>query len=367
VSIPTYRVQVFKFADTTSYGVGDLLVEFENAKNLGWGRYLNDVSEAFFTVNQEDPKITLLRGYEGKAHVRIYRNSDLVWGGWLMEHDANADDVIFYCYGYESGLFWMHSDWDQSFTSSQVDVIVTALWDRAKTGLANSNLGWATTGTIEAPVTVSSGATALVLPSYKLYYKRILFSMRELAAFSMSDTTNTVVFEITPSGTFNFWKNRGVQRNDVVLRWGDEHIQAFSDIATPIDYRNEILAVGSQPNNVSLRTTQTSGSGVTTYGRRQESIYLSYVRDGDELDRVSKLRLARAVRTDPAIAVAIHPGTLQPPNTTGSPFNLSDTIKLDIDYGITSINAYYLVVGTRVVLKRGTEKVQLLLSPKPGS
>lgn len=367
MSIPAYRVQVFKFADTTNYGVGELLVEFENAKNLGWGRYLNDVPEAFFTVNQEDPKITLLRGYEGKAHVRIYRNSDLVWGGWLMEHDANADDVIFYCYGYESALFWLHSGWDQTWTSSQVDVIVDALWDRARMGLANSNLRWTTTGTIEAPVTVSSGSTALVLPSYKLYYKRILFSMRELAAFSMSDTTNTVVFEITPSGTFNFWKNRGVQRNDVVLRWGDEHIQTFSDIATPVDYRNEILAVGSQPNNVSLRTTQTSGSGVTTYGRRQESIYLSYVRDGDELDRVSKLRLARAVRTDPAIAVAIHPGTMLPPNTTGSSFNLSDTIKLDIDYGITSINAYYLVVGTRVVLKRGTEKVQLLLSPKPGS
>jgi len=214
---------------------------------------------------------------------------------------------------------------------------------------------------------VSAGATAIVMPSYKLYYKRILFSMRELAAFSMSDTTNTVLFEITPSGTFNFWKNRGVQRSDVVLRWGDEHVQTFSDIATPVDYRNEILAVGSQPNNASLRTTQTSGSGVSAYGRRQESIYLSYVRDSDELDRVSKLRLARAVRTDPAIAVAIHPGTMIPPNTTGSSFNLSDTIKLDIDYGITSINAYYLVVGTRVVLKRGTEKVQLLLSPKPGS
>jgi len=367
MSIPSYRVQVFKFADTTSYGVGDLLVEFENAKNLGWGRYLNDVPEAFFTVNQEDPKILLLRGYEGKAHVRIYRDSDLVWGGWLMEHDANVDDVVFYCYGYESALFWLHSSWDQSWTSQQVDTIVSDLWTRAKTTLANSNLGWVTTGTIEAPVTVSSGSTPIVLPSYKLYYKRILFSLRELAAFSMSDTTNTVLFEITPDGTFNFWKNRGTQRNDVVLRWGDEHIQSFSDIATPVDYRNEILAVGSQPNNASLRTTQTSGSGVTAYGRRQESIYLSYVRDSDELDRVSKLRLARAVRTDPAIAVGIHPGTLLPPNTTGSSFNLSDTIKLDIDYGITNINAYYLVVGTRVILKRGTEKVQLLLSQRPGS
>jgi hypothetical protein len=367
VSVPSYRVQLYKFADTVTYGVGDLLAEFENVKNIGWGRYLNDVSEAFFTVNQEDPKILSIRGYEGKCHVRIYRNDDLVWGGWLMEHDANDDDVIFYCYGYESALFWLHSDWDQTFTSSQIDTIVSTLWTRAKTTLANSNLGWVTTGTIQAPVTISGGATALTIPSYRLYYKRILFSLRELAAFSMSDTTNTVVFEITPSGTFNFWKNLGVQRSDVVLRYGDEHIASFQDISTPIDYRNEILAVGSQPNQAILRKTQSSASGITAYGRRQEAINLSYVRDEDELTRVSKLRLARAVRTDPTVSVNIHPGTMIPPNCAGSSFNNSDTIKLVIDSGITNINAYYLVVGSRVILKRGIEKVQLLLSEKPGS
>src|SRR3972149_8584957 len=79
---PSYRVQVFDVLAGGTYGIGTLLAEFENSKSLGWADYLNDVPEAFFTVNQDDPKLSLVAGKQGKAPVRIYRNSDLVGGGW---------------------------------------------------------------------------------------------------------------------------------------------------------------------------------------------------------------------------------------------------------------------------------------------
>ena len=63
--------------------------------------------------------------------------------------------------------------------------MVSDQWIQAKTTLTNSNLAWVTTGTIQAPVTTSGGGTAIVLPSYKLFQKRILFVFREMSAIGI--------------------------------------------------------------------------------------------------------------------------------------------------------------------------------------
>lgn len=441
---PKYRVIVRDFG--ANFGPGNVIAEFENAKNIGWGTYLNDVPEAYFTINQEDPKLQLIRGYEGKSHVQIYRDSDLVFGGWLMEHDATAEDAVFYCYGYLGGLFWLHTDWDQKWPLStitkkaksgttvtlttsedhgmiagdkifielngtdaefpegaqtvlaapttttftyttgtsatvaettltgvnrvqfQVVQIINDLWTRAKTTLANSNMAWVTTGTIEAPVTESDGAIPLALPDYKTYYKRILFVFKDLAAFSVSDTTNIVSFEVTPSGTFNFWKDRGVDRTSTVqFRYGDNKISSFGDTSQPVEYRNTIIAAGSQPFEITGRTTSEDATGQTEYGRREETIYLQYVRTDTELQRIADLRLSRAKRILPTIYLNTHLNSFTPPGATGAAFNIGDTVKVDIDWGITNVDGPYLVTGVKVIVQRGTERVRLLLQERPGA
>ena len=441
---PKYRVIVRDFG--TNFAPGNVIAEFENAKNIGWGTYLNDVPEAYFTINQEDSKLQLIRGYEGKAHVQIYRDSDLVFGGLLMEHDATTEDAVFYCYGYLGGLFWLHTDWDQKWPLStitkkaksgttvtlttseehgmaagdkifielngtdaefpegaqtvlaapttttftyttgtsatvaettltgvnkvqfQVVQIVNDLWTRAKTTLANSNMAWITTGTIENPVTESDGSIPLALPDYKTYYKRILFVLKDLAAFAVSDTTNIVSFEITPSGTFNFWKDRGVDRTStVVFRYGDDKISSFGDTAQPVEYRNTIIAVGSQPFEITGQTTVTDASGQTEYGRREETIYLQYVRTDTELQRIADLRLSRAKRILPTIFLNTHLNSFTPPGATGAAFDVGDTVKVKIDWGITNVDGPYLVTGIKVIVQRGTERVRLLLQERPGA
>lgn len=363
----TYRVQIYGFADTTTYGVGSLLAEFENAKNVGWGEYLNDVPEAFFTVNQDDPKVQLIRPYKGRAHVRIYRNADLVFGGWLGEFDANDDDVVVYAYGYLAATYWMVSDWNTQHKDVQIDTIVSALWTRIKTTLTNSLLGWVTTGTIEAPVTTSGGSTAIVLPYYAMYYKRALFAFRELAAIGMSDTTNTVVFEITPSGTFNFWKNRGQDRPEVLFELGDGKVAGFRELSFPVFHRNDLPVVGSAPNDLLLRTEATNSSDITTYGRRMEPIYFSWIRDETELERASALRLARALRDDTEIQLRFFPDAVAPLHANGGAWRLGDRVKVKVQRGITNIDEYRMVTGCQVVWTRGAEHVRIMTQQRPGS
>jgi hypothetical protein len=369
---PEYRVQLFQFVNSSTFGIGPLLAEFDKAKNIGWALYINDVPEAFFTIDQDDPKLKLLRGYEGRCHVRILRNTDVVWAGWgAMEHDATFRDAVFTCYGYIGGTFFLPTDWDVQYNQAQIDSIVSDAWTRAKTGISQSPLNFVTTGTIQAPVTTSGGATPIVLPIYSAFYKRILFLLREMAALSHSDTTNTVQFEITHSTTptFNFWKNKGSDIPAAYLQLGDDKIKDFRDLTQAIYRRNQIVGVGAAPNNALLRYQWTSpdGSELNNYGARVEPVYLRWVRDQTELQRALSLRGALAQRNLTDLQILLHPNVVLPPGATGNLFGIGDRIWVKIDRGIVNVNNYYQVTGVQVLFMKKNETTKLLLQQKSGS
>lgn len=361
---PSYQIVVYS-RHATTFAVSTPLAWIESAHNLGWSDYLNDVPEAFFTLSQDDPAVSLIRSYLGRAHIRINRIdpesgvSSLVWGGWLgTEVDQTASDVIFYAHGYMSSLWYLHTDWDQSWTTSNLGTIAAALWTRAKTTIANSELNWCVQGTVQAPATTSGGATPIILPVYQTYYKRILFALRDLADIGRSDTTNAVVFEITPSGTFNFWGAKGADR-DVAYTYGTRQIKDFRIIQTPIDRRNQVLAVGNSPRDLILRTEQSATPGV--WGRRQEALLLQWVRDQTELERVAKLRMTKANRDYLQMMLMFHPGSVIPINVTGAPFELADRITIRITKGTVAINQRMLVSGIQVLFVGGVEHTRLLV------
>lgn len=371
----TYSVEVWSRA-TADLGYGSRLAYLENAKNVGFANYLNDVPQAFFTVDQDDPKLALIRDYVGKAHVRIYRlegigspTQTLVWAGLLLEADANERDVVFYCYGYLAALFWLHTDWNVQYKATQINTVVSDAWTRAKTTLTNSEVKFVSTGTIEAPVTTSGGAVAIVIPQYGLFHKKILYLLNEMAALGVGNTTNVVAFEITHASTptFNFWKNKGSDKPNIQFEYGDKRVSGFSDIWLPVYRRNDIIAVGSAPNNLLLRTEtdDAADSGSPGYwGRRQEVIYFPWVRDTTELARVSGLRAALSKRNQHVVTLRFFPNSAKP--TAASPgWSLGDRVKVKIDRGATSINSvYYLVVGEKVLYVRGTEHVRLELQER---
>ena len=374
--MPEYRVIIYN-ADTgaaNDFGYDGVLAEITHAKNIGYAHYLNDIGEAFFTVNQDDKRVQQLRAAEGTAHVVIARDGQAVWRGILAEHDANMTDVIFYAYGYEHVFYHLLTPWNFTMKNKTVKQVIDKLWSRAKS-LDNSQLQFVSTGTTQAPVTTSGGSTAITLNEYKAHFKRILHAMKELVAVSTSDTNNVVYFEIdygnsitSDYAVFNFWKDNGTDTS-VELQYPGV-INNFSDRYVPIYQRNDVKVVGSGARQQIYRVgehTTTGTFGSNQFGRRMEPVNITWVRDEDELERVAKRRKALAIREDVNMFIRCHPNTLLPWRAPGSGYELGDRIRINIDRGITQIDKMLFVVGQQVIVANGVEYVQPMLVDRPGS
>lgn len=363
--VPTYRVLVYDMAGA-NFAKGNLIAEFENAKNVGWADYLNDVPEGFFTVNQDDRKLAALRPHKDNAHILIYRDDDLVHAGMMGEWQANARDVIIYSYGYLAALYLLLTDWALSYTNAQIGTIVSDAWTRAKTTLSSSLVGWCSTGTVQSPVTTSGGATPIVLPTYKAFYKRILFLLREMAALGRGNTTNNVVFEITPSGVFNFWKDKGVDR-PIIWRYGDGVVRDFDEDMATIYRRNDLMAVGANPNNVLLRQEESDPADILARGRRMDTVYFSWVRDSTEMGRALDFRFSLAKRDSTDTTIHFYANKLIPAGATGAQFALADSVHVKVDRGLTNLDGLFQVVGQQVFWVQGQERVRAIVQEVPGS
>lgn len=362
-----YRVQVFQFADSTDFGIGRMVADLANAKNIGWGDQANAVPGAFFTLNQDDAHALALAPVLGRSHVRILRDDKVVWAGWLMESDETPDDIVYYAYGYLAGLYWALTDWKDTLTNQPVSAIVHSLWYRAQSGITQSTLAWVPVGTVEGAQNGTDGSGEIVLQEYVTYYKRVLFAMQELAALGMSDTPNTVVFEVTHSETpqFNWYHNRGVRREDVRWSFGDGIIRSFRRNRMPVFTRTDVKSVGSLASQTLARSEVELSSAINTFGRRQEPMFLAWVRDQTELDRVTRLRFATAVREENDLTLRLFPNSVVPPGGKGAKFRVSDSIWIDIERGATVIRGFFRVVGFRVIVMGGEEHLNVDLQSTP--
>lgn len=363
-----YRVQVFAF-HSPDFRRGGLVAEVSTAKNIGYGRYLNDVHELFFTISQDDSIASTLSAYRGKAHVLVWRGDKVVFAGWFgMEYDATSTDIIYYCYGYIAGTFWSTTGWNQEWAGASLNTIVDDLWSRAG-AYTDSMLNWIDVGQIQPPMTTSGGSTPITLPTYEKFYGRVLFALQELAALGMSDTTNQVIFEITHdhAPVFNFWANRG---SDIplTLEWGGKYVRDYHEYGVPADHRNELNGVGSDSRNILYRRSDVDTADSTAVGRRIEPILYTWVRDETELERVNKRRLAMAVNDDVDLALDLFPNSLVPSGGRDALYELGDRPIVRIDRGATQIDRRMLIRGDQVtVYQDGVERVTLLLQEIPGS
>ncbi len=369
-----YRVQLF--APGTFFGVGGLICEFVNPKNLGYAKYINDVPEAFFTLMQDDPRVNI-RAYEGVGHIRYLRDGKVVWRGFLGEHDANAQDVVFYCYGYEAALYWLLTDFGKldKWRDENIETIVGQVWSEVA-GYSDSQLPWVSTGTIESPYTTTAGTTKIKLPTYRPYYKRALFVFQELASLGTSDTAQIVKFEIAYTSdptdndaTFNFWRNHTTDQ-PATLQYGT-NIEDFDDKFAPILLRNDIFGVGSGAHALNMLLTHekhtTGGTyGSNAFGLKQEPLYFNWVRNQADLNSVTNHRAGRALVADLDLAITMRPNSINPSGAAVPAYDIGDRVHVSIDRGITQINKQMVVVGEQVLASRGHEVVRPILQDRSG-
>lgn len=365
-----YSVVLRDFVDAANgdFRPGDVIAFIDNPYFLAWTEYVNEVGEAFFSLSQDDPKAVLLADLADlvnrRVHMQIYRNGTIVWGGWLGEIDETSNDVVFYGYSYLSGFYDLLTEWNQEWDGKEVTFIFRDLFDDAR-NKESSRVHWFSRGTTETLVTTSGGSTALELPKYRASFKRILTAWKELAAYAISDTTNHVIFEITPTGRFNLFKNRKSSVNNVKASFGHGYVRSFRRIRRPVHRRSVVYGVGSSPTDVNLQTTQESATLLAQMGRSEEPLYFSFVRDATELSRVTLLRKNRAIRVDAELFVSFYRDRIVPFRASSNPdYKLGDLIQVELDHGSASITEEKVVLGQQVVYHRKSENVRLLLGDR---
>ncbi len=368
---PHYRVVV---KSCTSYSPinmapGQVEAVFSRATNIGYTRFVGNIPMMFFSLSQDDPEARAslaattadIFGYDSDnavpLHFLLYRNNQLVWAGLgPLEIDETGSDIIVYCYGYDAALYWTLTGWQDTWTSKTIKEIVDLSF-AAGQAKNNSMMAWLSSGTTQAPATTSDGVTDLVLPSYKADFKRLLFLYRELASFSASDTTNRVWFEITNTGTFNFWKDKGTSPAAPILSYPSGNILDFRRYRMPVDLRTKLYGVGTTPRDIALRSEQEDVTMSEAKGLREDSIYMQWVRDETELARVTKRRLRLAKQVDRQVTLTLAPNSIDPIGTTGGLQMMSD-YHIYINKGSVQYDARKLLVGNQVAFIGGREYVR---------
>ena len=178
---------------------------------------------------------------------------------------------------------------------------------------------------------------------------------------STSDTTNVVSFEITPAGVFNFWKNRGQDRTSPVWAYPSQYVIGYRRVRNMTDRRNTLYGVGANPRDATLQTTAENATDQTNNGRREEGLLYTWVRDTEEIVRVTSHRLKRAVRDDSDLSLSFAPNNLIPWRGSGAGYELGDRVRIRIGRGLTSVNALMMVTGQQVIMNRGSEYVRVFL------
>lgn len=379
----SYRVLVYNTdVAGSTWGPTTVLAEFENPKNVGYASYLNDIGEAFWTVNQRDIKVDL-RAYLGIGHVVIIRDvygaSDVVWRGIVCEIDANEEDVIFYAYGYEHLLYMYYTQWNKVWKNKQIAGAagrpVNDLWVQAQ-NRPDSLVKWITTGTLESPWTTNARDTYIVLNEYRVNFKKVLTCFRELVALAVSDTDNVVYMEIdyptSPldlSATFNFWRHRTADTTQYQITMPGNCL-GFNDRYVPFLTKNKLLGVGQGPRGQVYRFNVGAWTGGPyardVYGQRMEPLFLTWVRDRKELKRITRRRLKKAQRGNVDFYARMFPGSIAPWRSTEATHKLGDRIYVNIDHGITTLAQWMWYMGEQVVFIGGREYVQPIVESTAG-
>lgn len=375
---PTYRIVV---KACTSYNPINLtpagiIAIFDKATNIGYSEIVGNIPQMFFTLSQDDVDAlatvaatgTNVFGYGSETavplHFLVYRNNELVWAGLgPMELDENKDDLIVYSYGYAASFYWTLTGWKQEYTSQTIKQIVDDVITKGK-AKTHSMMNWLTTGTTEAPVTTSGGGTAITLPYYVANYKRILFLFREMASYAASDTTNRVWFEVTPSGTINFWKNAGSTLKIPAFTYPRGNVLSFSRYRMPVDMRTKLYGVGTSPTDVALQSAQENTDLSNRRGLREDSIYLQWVRDSDELARVTKRRLTIANKVDKQLVLTLAPNSVAPIRASAGLQMMAD-YPVNIKKGSVQYSGQQMCVGNQVLFVAGREYVRPVFQDVP--
>lgn len=344
-------------------------------KNLVWQRTLNLPGNAAFTLMRNS---RVLAEFDWlKHHIEIYRqdqnSTEKVFRGLLVQPDYGPVDTVVLCWDYLAFLQRVRVDYylnnaRKRYSRKKLGFIVDDLWDRSID--TNSIIGWVDVGTIQNP-RGDDDTTAIKTGNHFGIggLQDLLTVYYDLAEMGMSNTDNTVVFEIDENNKFNFWRDVRADKDTISLTypgtvfdygymegWGN----TVNDLATLV--RND-----NKPTSKKQITVQLSSGrgGISDVRKLQSAAQLGTflgISKGTKNKGKKVLALRRMAKTqrrvDRLITVTPHQGIFTRfPTTFQLGHNLNVHLQKNDEAALDGYVKFLSVVGSWSA--EGGEKIQM--------
>lgn len=363
-----YVVELF-YPDA-NWGPGTKLCELSGVRNLGWSQYDRLAGRAFFTLSQNDPNLQYI--VRNKTHVAITRVvgsvATRVYSGVVVDYRSNADDVVVTCTDYIGLLSLSRCGYRTMYLTKKLgSEIVTPEWGLAR-GVANSILGFVTTGTIEDPLGIDAVTPITTDNQFGLLDQSRLRLLYDISEMGRANTANIVTFGITrnPPHTFYFYKNAGASR-DLALALNGRVVD-YDHSPNWSAYRNDYATLAQDANGGAAEIVSKDDTAAANEGRRQDifnigtllglSTGTTTTENSQQKAAVDRV-LVRGLNPLPSLSLLLDEGSFDP--FVGN--ELNDRFPVEIVHGIDNIHSPYRFAGVQAFFDNSGEQMTVQVTP----
>jgi len=341
-----YKI-ILKLADGKEY-------EFEKFTNLQWERYENIPDRCKFNLPYNDQKLSLISNDEQFIQIFIYRKTTLVWQGFVAYIEDSEKQTVIYGLGLLECLKWYRVGYDTEYKDKKIgSEIISPIWNAIATRTGAILGSVITKGTIEDPYQTGTSTAKIIT---RTVFDEDFFTLcQEMIYLSRADSPSgsweqNSVMEVTLSKTaptFNFIRNRGVNKTQVIFEL-DSEIAGFTQTKDFRFIRNDVKGFAVVEGPEILNKTEVDATSKTSYYLREISQLIPRATSQSELDEATKDELAEKKDPKKNFYITFASG-LKPFDG----YSMGDNVRVKIDRGRTKVDEFFRVVGMEVRVENG--------------
>ena len=347
---PKYKV-ILQLVDGKEY-------EFEQTTELQWERFENLPGRCKFSIPYNDPKISLISDDAQFIQIFIYRNTSLVWQGFVAYLEDSEKQTTIYGLGLLECLKWYRVGYETEYEDKKISSeILSPIWDAvdARTGAILGDV--ISKGTLQDPYQTGTSTDKTI--SRTVFDEDFFTLAQEMIYLSRADSPSgawvqNTVMEITLSKTtptFNFTRNVGTDKSQVIFEL-DSEISGFTQTKDFRFIRNNIKGLTIAEGPEILDQTAADTTSRTSYYLRELSKIFQMTTSQSELDEAVKDELVEAKDPKRNFYITFSSGV--------APFNgysMGDNVKVRINRGRIDVDSFFRVVGMEVNINNSGSEI----------
>ncbi len=344
--MPQYRI-VSASVDWST-GIATEKQEFP-ANDLSFSETLNAPGGMSFTVPVRHPKCTRDNLNPGRDEIHIYRDDDMVWGGYLWTAEASDEkDVRFGGEGYWSRMRRRYVDVDKVYTDTDQFDIVRDLVDFTQ-GQTMGQLGWTHYSMTDSGILRDA--------EYKGYERRYIGEIVE----EMASWFQGFDFEVTVDKKLRlYYPSKGTIQPNVVFELG-KNIGGLSYSIDAQNVASEYSALGGGDGSSTCIATVFDATSRSTYGLLETAQSFSDIKFFADLqgEATQELNMVKDPRWQPQLSVHYTDDLVFPD------LSLGDTVRVRADWGYINLDDQFRVIAiTQAINNQGREATTVFMDDR---